>query len=203
MSLMQCKGLTLLYCSRKFPHEAASHTSIAEALENCTVMLYVMSERWAPAARYRDCLERLKALTLGLRQVVDEEPAISLGPPVLGAVLRDIGAQDSMQAVSDDRSPAHARANDPEIASTSVPDIIWDIAGDPFTLWEGETFSLNFEAFMPSLSDSAGHPWTGFGTSTSANSYQPDDAESFGQTDHYDFVSSTVDIDPTLWYTRN
>ncbi|KIW05924.1 uncharacterized protein PV09_03117 [Verruconis gallopava] len=55
-SLFLC-GLTLLYCAWLAP---AGYLDVMDAISDCNLMLYVMSERSSAAQKYRDIFERIK-----------------------------------------------------------------------------------------------------------------------------------------------
>jgi len=52
-------GLTLIYCMWHNPDEVMT-SSATNALTDCTIMLYVMTERWPTAQKYRNAFERVK-----------------------------------------------------------------------------------------------------------------------------------------------
>ncbi|KAI4591449.1 hypothetical protein KJ359_005227 [Pestalotiopsis sp. 9143b] len=52
-------GLTLIYCMWLEPQEVPYHAS-RSAITDCSIMLYVMSERWLEAQRYRNVFERTR-----------------------------------------------------------------------------------------------------------------------------------------------
>lgn len=54
-------GLTLIYCTWLAPPNTLNLTS---AIDDCNIMLYVMTERWPAGRKYRDVFERIK-LTFG------------------------------------------------------------------------------------------------------------------------------------------
>lgn len=71
-------GLTLIYCNWLAPR---NHLNVSAAISDCNVMLYVMTERWPPARKYRDIFERIKshvtdAIAGGRREnMMDQETA--------------------------------------------------------------------------------------------------------------------------------
>lgn len=54
-------GLTLLYC-----HWLSPNTISIMPLTDCSIMLYVMTERWPSARKYRDVFEQIKDSVTGL-----------------------------------------------------------------------------------------------------------------------------------------
>ncbi|KAE9370898.1 hypothetical protein N431DRAFT_510353 [Stipitochalara longipes BDJ] len=57
-------GLTLVYCVWHSPSHAAIKTM--SALSDCSIMLYIMTERWPNIKRYRDAFETIKRTVLEL-----------------------------------------------------------------------------------------------------------------------------------------
>lgn len=51
-------GLTLIYCTWLAPRQ---FLEVAGPISDCNIMLYVMTERWPVARKYRDVFERIQA----------------------------------------------------------------------------------------------------------------------------------------------
>ncbi|RDW63907.1 hypothetical protein BP5796_10409 [Coleophoma crateriformis] len=58
-------GLTLVYCIWYMPNSSAAPNSFS-ALTDCSIMLYVMTERWTSSRKYRDAFEGIKGTVLRL-----------------------------------------------------------------------------------------------------------------------------------------
>jgi hypothetical protein len=58
-------GLTLVYCMWQDPASQSADKSLS-ALTDCSIMLYVMTERWPEARKYRDVFESIKRLVLNM-----------------------------------------------------------------------------------------------------------------------------------------
>lgn len=50
-------GLTLIYCTWLAPKD---RLNVANPISDCNIMLYVMTERWPAARKYRDIFEQIK-----------------------------------------------------------------------------------------------------------------------------------------------
>lgn len=57
-------GLTLVFCTWHAP--ASSAIKNMSALSDCSIMLYIMTERWPDIRRYRDAFEAIKRTVLSL-----------------------------------------------------------------------------------------------------------------------------------------
>jgi hypothetical protein len=57
-------GLTLVFCTWQAP--ASSAVKNMSALSDCSIMLYIMTERWPNIRRYRDAFEAIKRTVLSL-----------------------------------------------------------------------------------------------------------------------------------------
>ncbi|KAK5265338.1 hypothetical protein LTR96_009240 [Exophiala xenobiotica] len=58
-------GLTLIYCIWHSFDETSSYV-LRNAVTDCSIMLYVMTERWPAALKYRNAFERVKRTVFGL-----------------------------------------------------------------------------------------------------------------------------------------
>jgi hypothetical protein len=57
-------GLTLIYCAWLSPHRPTF--PLNGPLTDCSIMLYVMTERWPLARKYRDVFERIKEAVMDI-----------------------------------------------------------------------------------------------------------------------------------------
>jgi len=64
-------GLTLIYCAWLAP---ANFISIDASLTDCQILLYIITERYPSARKYRDIFERIKTAILGLIARGEHEP---------------------------------------------------------------------------------------------------------------------------------
>lgn len=83
-------GLTLLYCLWMSPATIYSTTTVND-LSACSVVLYVIAERWPGARRYRDAFETIKQNVLNL---LEEGTNVTQRVPLPGLVtygLQDLG----------------------------------------------------------------------------------------------------------------
>lgn len=61
----QGTGLTILYCIWISPQDVLD-IDANDNLNSCSIVLYVITERWPEAQRYRDAFEKTKRITLEL-----------------------------------------------------------------------------------------------------------------------------------------
>lgn len=59
------QGLTLVYCMW-YKSDSRDAMKNFNALNDCTIMLYVMTERWTSSRKYRDVFEGIKVTVLSL-----------------------------------------------------------------------------------------------------------------------------------------
>lgn len=180
--------------------------STTNALSDCTIMLYVMAERWPKAGRYRDTFERLKQLVLGRETAEERDDNIILGPSSSAPrATINVENESSRHAgspipIADADAGATTRSG---IATGSViPNVIRNLVREPFPLWEGESFNLNFEALMPtggSINNNV--PWTGgdepFVLSNTTSFDFTFSPTGFGQPSDYDFDPVAFDYSPS------
>lgn len=69
--------------------EAMSQPQVSDALSDCTIMLYVMTERWPKARKYRNIFERVKQSAID-RIKRGDHPHTSSRVPANGLDLRDM-----------------------------------------------------------------------------------------------------------------
>lgn len=83
-------GLTLVYCIWLSPKEVYTITTNND-LNACSVVLYVITERWPGARKYRDAFESIKQCVLDLIALSDQprKPLVGLDPD-LRATLEDV-----------------------------------------------------------------------------------------------------------------
>lgn len=83
-------GLTLVYCIWLSPKEVYSITT-SDDLNSCSIVLYVITERWPGARKYRDAFESIKQCVLDLISSSDQprRPLSNLDPD-LRATLEDV-----------------------------------------------------------------------------------------------------------------
>jgi hypothetical protein len=85
-------GLTLLYCLWMSPSTIYSTTTMND-LNACSVLLYVIAERWPEAKRYRDAFETIKQNVLTtLEQGANANQRVPL-PGLANPRLQDLGGQ--------------------------------------------------------------------------------------------------------------
>jgi hypothetical protein len=83
-------GLNLVYCIWLSPKEVYKITT-SNDLNSCSIVLYVITERWPGAKKYRDAFESIKQCVLDLIESSDQprKPLINLNPG-LRATLEDV-----------------------------------------------------------------------------------------------------------------
>ncbi|KAK7970642.1 hypothetical protein PG988_009715 [Apiospora saccharicola] len=74
-------GLTLIYCAWLAP---ASFLTVDAPLTDCQLLLYIVTERYPSARKYRDVFERIKKTIMGLVAQGKHEPRnpVEIEPPV-------------------------------------------------------------------------------------------------------------------------
>lgn len=68
-------GLTLVYCAWLVP---IGFLNVEQTLNDCQLLLYIITERYPSSKRYRDIFERIKSAVLSLMQAGKHQP----GQPV-------------------------------------------------------------------------------------------------------------------------
>ncbi|ETN38617.1 uncharacterized protein HMPREF1541_06654 [Cyphellophora europaea CBS 101466] len=152
-------GLTLIHCGYGPNAESHDQATVAQALTDCTIMLYVMAERWPRARKFRDIFERLKQISAERQSQRKSNEGSSGYTNTANSFATMNGHQSMMQpnraAVASD-SLIHLSDNYNTVlgmAEPTVPDMILDIVREPFPLWDEGNF--NFEAFMENQSSMA------------------------------------------------
>lgn len=99
-----CLGLTILYCTWISPNELFTITN-SNAMNACSIVLYIITERWPGAKRYRDMYEAVKGSVLESIEESKYEPrrAIKrLNPDLLSAMSKnEEGREEVTQMVAD------------------------------------------------------------------------------------------------------
>lgn len=193
----------------KTPDETNNPAAI-NALTDCTIMLYVMAERWPQARKFRDTFERLKQIALARCATASQGESQIPSPEASSRFSTTRPADTASGAASS--SPTAGHASPPSVApdhdswmtsnnnvgtgtygSDVAFDSILDIVREPFLMWENSDFDFDFSA-----TTAPGRP-PGEATSTfvdNPNMYTSDQAippdfsfcpDSFGNTDSYDF----------------
>lgn len=122
-------GLTLIHCMWNF-QDAITIFNATEALTDCTIMLYVMNERWPKARRYRRAFEQLKVSAMKAFAEGKNRPAVNTNledTPTgqLDNLARDFGAT--------------------EMGILPFSQMMQNISGEIRSMWENE--ELGFEQF--------------------------------------------------------
>ncbi|KAJ5901924.1 hypothetical protein N7495_002452 [Penicillium taxi] len=88
-SLTSFAGLTLLYCTWASPKEIFS-ISMSNAMNSCSIVLYIITERWKGAQKYRDVFESIKQSVMDSIEEGHYEPrrAIQSLKPGLGNAVQ-------------------------------------------------------------------------------------------------------------------
>jgi hypothetical protein len=96
------------------------------ALSDCSIVLYVMTERWPESRKYRDLFEAVKKSVL---EAIEEGRHFApTAVTSLHASLRDFPVDTTMESVSDD-----------------LEQMIRDITGESIPFWTGTDVSMNDE----------------------------------------------------------
>jgi hypothetical protein len=82
-------GLTLLYCMWLSPAEVYN-ISTANDANSCSIVLYIITERWPGARKYRDAFESIKQCVLDLIEEGGQQPRQKLRALDGNAELRDV-----------------------------------------------------------------------------------------------------------------
>lgn len=133
-------GLTLVYCMwHDFTH-TNTFKSVG-ALTDCSIILYVMTERWPPSRKYRDLFEVVKTSVLD---------AIAEGKHMPRTAVKSL--KDDMQT-SFQNGGLHV-----DFATESLSDdleqMISDITGEQISFWDDINMSRLEEAmYLPPVND--------------------------------------------------
>lgn len=187
----------MVYCVWNSP-ELSKDPATTNALTDCTIMLYVMAERWPQARKYRDTFERLKQIALE-REIQTDVGSKTRRPIRQSSTARPVS--ENHRADAPPSSPSGTTAGEsPELATAvlyvhssdnrnlhlgigshgsnnnvalhpSLPHTILDIVREPFLMWDDNfnDFDFNFDfAATPSASVSAAGHGPTSGTSLAA-----------------------------------
>jgi hypothetical protein len=109
-------GLTLIYCAWISPREVFSITA-SNDMTACSIVLYIITERWPGAKKYRDVFETIKQNVLDSIEESKYAPrrAIKKLRPTLRATLRTMDkneeGQEEFEAMVADMAGAEAEAS--------------------------------------------------------------------------------------------
>lgn len=113
-----CLGLTILYCTWISPNELFTITN-SNAMNACSIVLYIITERWPGAKKYRDMYEAVKKSVLESIEESKYEPrrAIKrLNPNLFHSMSRnEEGREEVAHMVAD-------MAGLPDFSNDMVPD---------------------------------------------------------------------------------
>ncbi|KAH7325608.1 fungal-specific transcription factor domain-containing protein, partial [Stachybotrys elegans] len=119
-------GLTLIYCMW-IDNSTGMAFRNHSALTDCSIMLYVMAERWQVGKKYRDLFELVKKSVLDAIQEGRHAPRTAV------ASLKD-GMQTSLQQLQVD--------TEVENVADDLEQMISDMTGEAIPAWHDETLSL-------------------------------------------------------------
>ncbi|KAI0121059.1 fungal-specific transcription factor domain-containing protein [Xylariales sp. AK1849] len=120
-------GLTLIYCVWASPKEVFS-ISISDDMNACSIVLYIITERWSGARRYRDVYEAIKQMVLESIEEGGYEPrrTITNLRPSLRAALKTMDHHDEGQrefsAMLSDMAGGTPEPELPQLATPSTDD---------------------------------------------------------------------------------
>ena len=108
------------------------------ALSDCSIILYVMTERWPESRKYRDLFEAVKKSVL---EAIEEgkhiaRTAVTSLKSDMQASLRDLPADTTMESVSDD-----------------LEQMISDMTGENIPFWTGTDVNMNEEQTFVEMID--------------------------------------------------
>jgi hypothetical protein len=119
-------GLTLIYCMW-IDNSGGMAFQNHSALTDCSIMLYVMAERWQVGKKYRDLFELVKKAVLDAIQEGRHAPRTAV------ASLKN-GMQTSLQQLQVD--------TEVENVVDDLEQMIGDMTGEAISAWHDETLSL-------------------------------------------------------------
>jgi hypothetical protein len=122
-------GLTLLYCIWAAPNEVFG-ISTSNGLDACSIVLYVIAERWVGARKFRDVFDVIKQAVMESIETGAEEPRRSISGlrhHVLRA-LRNAGSnemecQGEFSAMVNDMAVDEVNENEIITAESDTPDL--------------------------------------------------------------------------------
>lgn len=100
------------------------------ALSDCSIVLYVMTERWPESRKYRDLFEAVKKSVLEASEEGKHiaRTAVTSLKGDMQASLRDLPADTTMESVSED-----------------LEQMISDMTGESISFWTGADVTMNDE----------------------------------------------------------
>lgn len=140
--------------------EAISKSNATDALMDCTIMLYVMTERWPRARKYRTALEQVK------QSVLDR---IANGKPQQASSGGIVDAETRQASEGLDRDFV-------DIGLSTLPQMIDDIAGAPALMWIDDDFDVEL---FNDLQAFEAPPVPSFDTVTSMEMFSGEDASRY------------------------
>lgn len=150
-------GLTLIYCMWQAPKFIMS-ASTTDALTDCSIMLYVISERWPSAKRYRDSFEGVKRCVVNLIAQGNQEPR---------KVVSGLTAE--MRTTMESLEP-HVVGN----VKRDLTQIVGHITGEEVGVWTGEDLSMGA---APWVQEGVQLSMDGFDTAFGGYQCSPNDLE--------------------------
>ena len=149
-------GLTLIYCMWQDTTTTIGFRNVG-ALSDCSIILYVMTERWPESRKYRDLFEAVKKSVL---EAIEEgkhiaRTAVTSLKGDMQATLRDLPADTTMESVSED-----------------LEQMISDMTGENIPFWSGSDVRMNDGQDFPDMMEPGmeifehqgwdnGNPWVG------------------------------------------
>jgi hypothetical protein len=129
--------MTLVYCMWHDSSNSSGFKSV-NALTDCSIILYVMTERWPAGIKYRDLFESVK------KSVLD---AIAEGkhfPRTAVSSMKE-GMQTTLQSLQVDNTTEHIRDD--------LEQMISDMTGEEVSFWDevDMEFAINAEAELAGL----------------------------------------------------
>lgn len=119
-------GLTLIYCMWLDPSNSKAYKNHG-ALTDCSIMLYVMTERWPEGRKYRDLFEVVKK---SLLEAIDEGHHI---PRSAVASLKN-GMQTPWQQLQIDTTV--------ESVTDDLEQMIGDMTGEAMSVWNDDSLAM-------------------------------------------------------------
>ncbi|EXJ82048.1 hypothetical protein A1O1_08117 [Capronia coronata CBS 617.96] len=126
-------GLTLVYCMW---HDSSSSMSFRNlsALTDCSIILYVMAERWPPSRKYRDLFEAVKKSVI---QAIEEGKHI----PRTAVTSMKGDMQKPLQSLHDD-TPMDSVTDD-------LQQMISDMTGETISFWDDTNIGMDDASAVP------------------------------------------------------
>lgn len=131
-------GLTLVYCMWHNSLNSTSFKSLS-ALGDCSIILYVMSERWPASRKYRDLFEAVKKSVIEAIEEGKHIPrtAVTSMKDDMQTPLQSLPVDTTMESVTDD-----------------LQQMISDMTGQTISLWPDTDIGMDDAAtFSGSMAD--------------------------------------------------